>query len=66
MLHPRLATLLAALSLACGLYHSTSAQTVTGSLEGRVIDQTSAVIPGAKIAIRNVETGQERVLTTNA
>jgi hypothetical protein len=66
MLHPRLATLLAVVSLACGLYFSTSAQTVTGSMEGRVIDQTGAVIPGAKIAIHNVETGQERVLTTNA
>jgi outer membrane receptor protein involved in Fe transport len=66
MLHPRLATLLAVVSLACGLYFSTSAQTVTGSMEGRVIDQTGAVIPGAKIAIRNVETGQERVVTTNA
>jgi outer membrane receptor protein involved in Fe transport len=66
MLHPRLATLLAAVSLACGLYLSTPAQTVTGSMEGRVIDQTGAVITGAKVAIRNVETGQERVVTTNA
>ncbi|HEV2669365.1 MAG TPA: carboxypeptidase-like regulatory domain-containing protein, partial [Blastocatellia bacterium] len=66
MLHPRIATLLAAVSLACGLYLSTSAQTVTGSMEGRVIDQTGAVIHGAKVAIRNVETGQERVVITNA
>ena len=66
MSHPRLATLLAVVSLACGLYLSTSAQTVTGSMEGRVIDQTGAVIPGAKVAIRNVETGQERAITTNA
>src|SRR5262245_55584664 len=66
MLHPRLATLLAAVSLACGLYISAAAQTVTGSMEGRVIDQTGAVIHGAKVAIRNVETGQERVVITNA
>src|SRR5262245_8198551 len=66
MLRPRLATLLVAVSLACGLYLSTTAQTVTGSMEGRVTDQNSAVIPGAKVAIRNVETGQERVVTTNA
>src|SRR5262245_14809193 len=66
MFHPRLATLLAAVFLACGLYLSTSAQTVTGSMEGRVIDQTGAVISGARVAIRNVETGQERVATTNA
>ena len=66
MLRPRLATLLATVSLACGLYLSTSAQTVTGSLEGRVTDQTGAVIPGAKVAIRNVETGQERVVGHSA
>ena len=66
MSHPRLATLLAVVSLACGLYLSTPAQTVTGSMEGRVIDQTGAVIPGAKVAIRNVETGQERVVVANA
>jgi hypothetical protein len=65
MFHPRLAALLAAVSLACGLYLSTSAQTVSGSMEGRVIDQTGAVVTGAKVAIRNVETGQERVVTTN-
>ncbi len=41
------------------------AQTVTGSMEGRVTDQTGAVIPGAAVSIRNVETGQERSVTTN-
>src|SRR5215813_6703855 len=66
MLHPRLATLLATVSLACGLYLSAAAQTVTGSMEGRVTDQTGAVIPRAAVAIRNVETGQERSVTTNA
>src|SRR5215510_13065019 len=66
MLHPRLATLLAVVSLACGLYLSISAQTVTGSMEGRVTDQTGAVIPGASLAIRNLETGQERGVTTNS
>ncbi|HEY6403437.1 MAG TPA: carboxypeptidase-like regulatory domain-containing protein, partial [Blastocatellia bacterium] len=59
------AALTTAVYLTCGLYFSTYAQTVTGSMEGRVTDQTGAVIPGARVAIRNVETGQERVVTTN-
>jgi Carboxypeptidase regulatory-like domain/TonB dependent receptor len=66
MLRSRLAILLAAVSLACGLYLSTPAQTISGSMEGHVTDHNGAVIPGAKVAIRNVETGQERVVTTNA
>src|SRR5262245_23447983 len=66
MLRPRLATLLAAVCLACGLNLFAAAQTVTGSMEGRVTDQTGAVIPGAAVAIRNIETGQERSVTTNA
>lgn len=37
-----------------------SAQTVTGSLKGTVSDSKGALIPGADIVIRNVETGQER------
>lgn len=41
------------------------AQTVSGSLQGQVVDANGAVIPGASVLIRNVETGQERALTTN-
>src|SRR5829696_952648 len=41
------------------------AQTVTGTLQGTVKDPNGAVVPGANVAIRNVETGQERTLTTN-
>jgi Carboxypeptidase regulatory-like domain/TonB dependent receptor len=58
--------LLAIVYLACGLSPSAAAQTVTGSLEGRITDQTGAVIPGAAVTIHNVETGQERSVTTNA
>src|SRR3712207_5261080 len=36
------------------------AQTVTGTLQGTVKDPNGAVVPGATVAIRNVETGQER------
>src|SRR5262245_26504520 len=66
MLRSRLATLLATVSLACGLYLSASAQTVTGSMEGRVTDQNGAVIPGATIAIRNVNTAQVLRVASNA
>lgn len=41
------------------------AQTVTGTLQGTVKDPNGAVVPGANVAIRNVETGQERTLVTN-
>ncbi|HEX8355211.1 MAG TPA: carboxypeptidase-like regulatory domain-containing protein, partial [Pyrinomonadaceae bacterium] len=42
-----------------------SAQTVTGTLQGTVKDPDGAVLPGATVSIRNVETGQERTLNTN-
>ena len=41
------------------------AQTVTGTLQGTVKDPNGAVVPGATVRARNVETGQERTLTTN-
>src|ERR1044071_7664937 len=41
------------------------AQTVTGTLQGTVRDPNGAVVPGATVLIRNVETGQERTATTN-
>ena len=41
------------------------AQTVTGTLQGTVIDANGAVVSNAEVVIRNVETGQERTLTTN-
>lgn len=47
------------------LYAAALAQTVTGTLQGTVKDPNGAVVPGATVAVRNVETGQERTLTTN-
>src|SRR5215203_6129396 len=41
------------------------AQTVTGTLQGTVKDPNGAVLPGATVLVRNVETGQERTLSTN-
>jgi len=42
-----------------------SAQTVTGTMQGTVTDPNDAVVPRATVTIRNVETGQERTVTTN-
>jgi hypothetical protein len=42
------------------------AQTVTGTLQGTVTDSTGGVVPGADVLVRNLETGQERNLKTNA
>jgi hypothetical protein len=42
------------------------AQLDTGTISGTVTDQSGGAIPGATIAIRNVETGVTRSLPTNA
>jgi len=41
-------------------------QTTTGSISGVVTDETGAVIPGATVTVRNVDTGFERTVQTNA
>jgi len=45
---------------------SVNAQTVTGTVQGVVTDSKGAVIAGADITVRNVETGQSRSVKTNA
>src|SRR6266496_1048428 len=52
------------LTLLCSV--PVTGQTVTGTLQGAVSDMNGAVIPNAEIIIHNVETGQERTLTTNS
>src|SRR5215211_2319296 len=42
------------------------AQTVTGTLQGTVVDSTGAVVPGAEVVVINAETGQVRNLKTNS
>lgn len=42
-----------------------NAQVVGGTIAGRVTDATGALIPGAQVLIRNLDTGQQRNLTTN-
>src|SRR5215213_5793503 len=43
-----------------------SAQTVTGTLQGTVSDSKGAVVPGADVVVRNIDTGQERNLKTGS
>lgn len=47
------------------LQTTTFAQTVSGTIQGQVIDTNGAAVPGATVLIKNVETGQERTLTSN-
>lgn len=42
------------------------AQLGTGQIEGTISDPSGAVIPGATVTIRNLDTGSERVLTTDS
>ncbi|HYN09995.1 MAG TPA: TonB-dependent receptor [Vicinamibacterales bacterium] len=52
--------------LLVGLFSSTvAAQTVTGTVQGTVSDPTGAVLPGASVVLRNLDTGAVRELTTN-
>src|SRR4029079_15179569 len=42
------------------------AQTVTGTMRGTVTDRSGGALPGVTITIRNVETGLERIVTTDS
>ena len=46
-------------------HSSVFGQTVSGTIQGRVVDSNGASIPQATILIKNTETGQERTLTSN-
>src|SRR5258708_17102133 len=43
-----------------------AAQTVTGTMRGTATDRSGGALPGVTITIRNVETGLERIVTTDA
>lgn len=43
-----------------------SAQTHRGSVRGTVIDQNQSVIPGANVTLRNVNTNESRVVSSNS
>jgi len=42
-----------------------AAQTVTGTMRGTATDRSGGALPGVTITIRNVETGLERIVTTD-
>ena len=52
--------------LALALATEASAQSITGSIRGVVIDEQSAVAPGASVTVRNVDTNQSRAATTDS
>ena len=57
--------LFALLLAACLAAPSASAQVLYGSVVGNVTDPTGAPVPGAKVTIRNTETGQTRETETD-
>jgi hypothetical protein len=59
---PRLASVLAVLFFLAG---SLFAQTPTANIVGRVLDQTGATIPDAKVSVRQIDTNQVREVTTD-
>lgn len=48
----------------CGLPLAAAAQTYRGTILGTVTDTTGAVVPGAKVTVRNVDTGLVRETET--
>src|SRR5437762_14300852 len=54
------------LAVSAGLMLPLYAQVVTVSVQGRVYDPTGAAIPGANIAVVNIETGFSRSMTATA
>lgn len=41
-------------------------QATTGVIQGTVLDQNGAVVPGASVVLRNTETGFQRTITSNS
>jgi hypothetical protein len=41
------------------------AQTVTGTIQGTVVDTSGGVLPGATVTVRNTDTGAERTVAAN-
>ncbi|MEO5857378.1 MAG: carboxypeptidase regulatory-like domain-containing protein [Pyrinomonadaceae bacterium] len=54
-----------ALALLCASLFAQS-QSTTGLIQGTVVDQNGAVLSGASITVRNVNTGFERTVTSNS
>ena len=45
---------------------SAQSQAANGSIEGVIVDNSGAVLPGVTVTVQNLETGAERVVITNA
>ncbi|HET6896986.1 MAG TPA: carboxypeptidase-like regulatory domain-containing protein, partial [Vicinamibacteria bacterium] len=67
MLPPRrIAALLLTAALASATTLHAQSQAINGTIEGVVRDATGAVLPGASVSVANLDTGQQRTVTTNA
>jgi hypothetical protein len=67
MLPPRrLAALMLAVLIAGALPLHAQSQAINGSIEGVVRDGTGAVLPGVRVSVTNLDTGQQRSVSTNA
>ena len=67
MLPPRrIALLLLAATVAGANTLHAQSQAINGTIEGVVRDGTGAVLPGASVNVSNLDTGQQRTMTTNA
>ena len=53
------------LALMVALLGQANAQVTTGKVRGIVLDQTGAVVPGAKVAIENKKTNAKATATTS-
>ena len=41
-------------------------QSTTGLIQGNVVDQNGAIVQGASVFVKNIETGFERTVTSNS
>jgi carboxypeptidase family protein/TonB-dependent receptor-like protein len=64
-IHPFVWTAVVLLILGLHFSDSASAQVAGGTLSGTITDPSGATVPQAKVVIKNVATGVERVVTTN-
>src|SRR5213594_2958515 len=52
-------------TLACAIAANSQTQSTTGTIQGTVTDANGAIVPGASVEIRNLETNLSKTLTTD-